>query len=88
MSFATEMDMRSGELLGLSWPIRTSRRPLHVHVIGSDGQARIALGDAGRCPFLLTNEGLSRRQVAMMLDEIEQNRARLLQRWREIHGDA
>ena len=62
--------------------------PPHVHVIGPDGQARIALGDASQCPFLLTNEGLSRRQVALMLDEIEQNRARLLQRWREIHGDA
>jgi len=62
--------------------------PPHVHVIGPDREARIALGDAGQHPSVLTNEGLSRRQLAAALIEIEQNRALLLQRWREIHGDA
>jgi hypothetical protein len=36
----------------------------------------------------MTNDGLSRRQLAAALIEIDQNRALLLQRWREIHGDA
>lgn len=62
--------------------------PPHVHVIGPDREARIALGSAGQYPSVLTNEGLSRRQLAAALIEVERNSALLLQRWREIHGDA
>ena len=62
--------------------------PPHVHVIGPDREARIALGDVGRHPSVLTNEGLSRRQLAAALIAIDANRSMLLQRWREIHGDA
>lgn len=51
-------------------------------------QARIALGGAGEHPSVLTNEGLSRRELAAALQEIGRNRELLLQRWREIHGDA
>lgn len=62
--------------------------PPHVHVIGPGCEARIALGDEREHPWLMTNEGLSRRQVAAALLEISRNRDLLIQRWREIHGDA
>jgi hypothetical protein len=32
-------------------------RPPHVYVIGPDAEARIALGDEGDKPRLMTNEG-------------------------------
>jgi hypothetical protein len=62
-------------------------RPPHVHVIGPGAEARIALGDGER-PWLMTNNGLSRRHVVEALAEIERNRVLLTERWREIHGDA
>jgi hypothetical protein len=62
--------------------------PPHVHVIGPGTEARIALGDVGERPSVMTNEGLSRREVVEALMEIDRNRDLLLQRWREIHGDA
>ena len=63
-------------------------RPPHVHVIGPGTEARIALGDEGERPWVMTNDGLSRRDVVGALAEIERNRDLLMQRWREIHGDA
>ena len=63
-------------------------RPPHVHVIGPAREARIALGDEREHPWLMTNQGLSRRQMAEALVEISRNRDLLIQRWREIHGDA
>ena len=60
--------------------------PPHVHVIGPRREARIALGDER--PWLMTSEGLSRRQVAAALLKVSENRDLLTQRWREIHGDA
>ena len=62
--------------------------PPHVHVIGPGREARITLGDEGEPPWLMTNEGLSRRQVAAALLKVSENRDLLVQRWREIHGDA
>ena len=59
--------------------------PPHVHVIRPGREARIALGDEH--PWLMTNEGLSRRQMAAALLKISENRDLLIQRWREIHGD-
>ena len=65
-----------------------AHHPPHVHVIGPGREARIALGGEGEQPWLMTTEGLSRRQVAEALVEISRNRDLLMQRWREIHGDA
>jgi hypothetical protein len=62
--------------------------PPHVHVIGPGAEARIALGDERDKPRLMTNDGLSRRQLAEALVEIDRNGDLLMQRWREIHGDA
>jgi hypothetical protein len=63
-------------------------RPSHVHVIGPGAEARIALGGEGARPWVMTNDGLSRRDVVRALAEIERNRDLLIQRWREMHGDA
>ncbi len=63
-------------------------RPPHVHVIGAGAEARIALADEGERPWVVTNDGLSRRDLVEALAEIERNRDLLMQRWREIHGDA
>ena len=62
--------------------------PPHVHVIGAGTEARIALGGDGERPSLMTNEGLSRRELEKALAEIDRSRALLLERWREIHGDS
>ena len=63
-------------------------RPPHVHDIAPGAEAGIALGDEGERPWVMTNDGLSRRDVVAALAEIERNRELLIQRWREIHGDA
>lgn len=62
--------------------------PPHVHVVGPDREARIELCGQGKPPSLVTNNGLSRSQLTAALVEIAQHRELLLQRWREIHGDA
>jgi len=62
-------------------------RPPHVHVIGPDAEARIALGDVGERPWVMTNDGLSRRDGRSSYG-IDRHRDLLMQRWREIHGDA
>ena len=62
--------------------------PPHVHVIAPEAQAKITLGEARQRPFVLINEGLSRRQLTGALTEIDRNRELLLTRWREIYGDA
>jgi hypothetical protein len=61
--------------------------PPHVHVVGPGREARVQLGDFGMPPSVMTNDGLSRRELAFALIEIDTQQARLLQRWREIHGD-
>ena len=63
-------------------------RPPHVHVIGPGAEAAVALGGEAERPWVMTNDGLSRRDVAEALAAIERNRDFLMQRWREIHGDA
>ena len=73
---------------GLRVVIYTNDRcPPHVHVIARGAAARIALGGGGERPWLITNEGLSRRELGKALVEIDRNRTLLMRRWREIHGD-
>ena len=61
-------------------------RPAHVHVIGADGEARIAIGSATRRPALLENDRLSRRSIALALVAIDENHQLLQSKWDEIHG--
>lgn len=62
--------------------------PPHVHVLGADREAKIALDGERNRPTVVTNSGLSRMQLAAALVEINDKRELLLQRWSEIHGDA
>jgi hypothetical protein len=62
--------------------------PPHVHVIGRDGEAKIALGQKGSRVAIVSNDGLSPALLAAALAEIDRNEALLAQRWREIHGDS
>jgi hypothetical protein len=62
--------------------------PPHAHAIKAGAQAKIALGSERDRPSPIANEGLSRRELAAALEAIDQNRAFLIQRWREIHGSA
>ena len=60
--------------------------PPHVHVIGPDGEARIALGRLVPQPYVMSCHGLSDKQVATAMAEITHNREQLKQMWRTIHG--
>jgi Domain of unknown function (DUF4160) len=62
--------------------------PPHVHVVGAAREAKIALGLSGRRPALVSYRGLTRRELALALAEIERHHELLMERWREIHGDA
>ena len=62
--------------------------PAHVHAIGPDCEAKIALGESSEHPQLVTNEGLTRAELVMVLTEVDEHIELLRQRWREIHGDA
>jgi hypothetical protein len=62
--------------------------PPHVHVIGPDAEAKIALGQRGSRATIVSNDGLSPALLAAALAEIDRNQALLAQRWRDIHGDS
>ncbi len=76
-----------GRVCGLRIVIYSNDHPPpHVHVIGPEREARIALGEEGQHPSVITNDGLSRRELAAALIEIDAGDALLRQRWRAIHG--
>ena len=59
--------------------------PGHVHVFG-DGHAKINLaGPGGECELVWV-EGMKRSEVRKALQLVEDHRADLLLRWRDIHG--
>lgn len=47
-------------------------------MIGVGNAAKIALGEPGRNPSLVENDGFSRKQLAVVLREIEEKQALLL----------
>jgi hypothetical protein len=61
--------------------------PPHVHAIGPDCEAKVALGEEGEYPRLVMNDGLTRTELKSVLIAIEEQIGFLRQRWREIHGD-
>jgi hypothetical protein len=60
--------------------------PPHVHVIGPDGEARIAIGADHTAPEILDFCGLTSRQVISALHQVAKHQAKLLDAWRRIHG--
>jgi Domain of unknown function (DUF4160) len=62
--------------------------PPPVRAIKTGAEARIAIGSGDRKTSLLSNDGLSRRELAVALEAVDRHRPLLLMRWRELHGDA
>ena len=67
---------------GLRFVIYTDdHEPAHVHVYG-DGEARIdVIGMA-----VLSNRGMTRRDLARALAVVQREQNLFLERWKEIHG--
>jgi hypothetical protein len=59
--------------------------PAHVQVLG-DGQATINLERAGRDIELVWADGMTNGEVRRAMRVVRSQRARLLRRWRELHG--
>ncbi len=67
---------------GLRFVIYTAdHEPPHVHVYG-DGEARIDMASLK----VMTQGGMSDRDVRRAVDSIEANRDRFLEVWRKYHG--
>lgn len=55
--------------------------PAHIHVYG-DGEARINILKV----TVLSNRGMNRRDLAVALSIVQQQRTLFLQKWEDIHG--
>jgi hypothetical protein len=60
--------------------------PPHVHVLGPDGEARIAIGDDHTPPEIWDFHGMPVRQVIIALRQVARHQTELLAAWRKIHG--
>jgi hypothetical protein len=59
--------------------------PPHVHVIGPEGEARIAIGNDRARPEIMDFHGLTSRQVIAALHIVAKHQNELLDAWRRIH---
>lgn len=67
---------------GMRFVIYTDdHEPAHVHVYG-DGEARIDIFRTSP----ISNRGMRKRDLAVAVAIVGENREILLARWREIHG--
>ena len=75
---------------GLRFVIYTDdHKPAHVHAIGPDGEAKIALGGAGGAPTLVWIAGAWRNpDVRRALAEGAREQPRMLAAWHRLHGGA
>jgi hypothetical protein len=60
--------------------------PPHVHVVTPQGQAKVLVEGRSGHPALVWNLGLSRRDLALALEAIEDHREAILAEWNRIHG--
>ncbi len=61
--------------------------PAHVHIKNGDGEVRIELPiDDGSKPRLMSNDGMKKRDAALALRLVRDNRQTYLGFWRKIHG--
>ena len=61
--------------------------PVHVHVLGAGGEAKISLGARGRKPRLVVNNGLTQADLAAALRVVDAKSSLLRRKWQEIHGE-
>lgn len=59
--------------------------PPHIHVLGPDAEAKILLTEPSgvRLDWVI---GIGRADMRRILQEAEREHARLIAKWREIHG--
>jgi hypothetical protein len=59
--------------------------PLHIHVLGPEGEAKILLKEPSgvQVDWVI---GIGRADMRRILRETEREHARLIAKWREIHG--
>jgi hypothetical protein len=63
--------------------------PSHVHVFKAESEARIEIsGEDDGKPNALTNNGLSRKELAKAIALVQENQSLLLQQWSEYHGES
>ena len=58
--------------------------PMHVHVIGADGEAVVAIGTPAR---LIRMTGLSNKAVRAAIELVEGHAGMLVNAWEAIHGE-
>ena len=58
--------------------------PPHVHVFGQGGEARIMLEEAGRIRLDWV-AGIGRGDLRKVMQEVQRERARLIEMWKQIH---
>lgn len=59
--------------------------PAHVHVVG-DGNAKINLAGEEGEPELVYNDGFKAGDLKKAMRIVDEQRAMMLERWKEIHG--
>jgi len=62
-------------------------RPPHVHVIAPGGHAKVLI-EQYRMPIVLYSVGIKHKELEVALEDIDGHTLLLLERWRQIHGDA
>jgi hypothetical protein len=73
---------------GLSFRIfPNDHLPNHVHVFKAGGEARIEIAGEDGNAHTITNNGLSRRDLAKAVALVQENQALLLQQWSNYHGE-
>lgn len=77
--------LRLGCLRFVIWP--NDHSPPHVHVVSSDGEAKIALGTPHARPRLVENRRMKAGDLAAALQGVLTHGDLLRRKWREIHGE-
>jgi hypothetical protein len=62
--------------------------PSHVHVFKAGGEARIEIVGKDGNAYVITNNGLNRKDLAKAVALVQENQALLLQQWSQYHGES
>jgi hypothetical protein len=56
--------------------------PIHIHVKNSDGEAKFEVENVA----LIINKGLKKKDIALAMAIIEENKEIIIHKWNEYHG--
>lgn len=72
---------------GYAFVINTAEHaPPHVHVLKAGAEVKILIGEINQKPAIMRARGISVHEVTAALRMVSNLQAKLLARWREIHG--